>query len=221
MVLCGLSVSLGPASSSSSHLVLEFRERGWHASQSAGMISQGLQEDRMRFNLFNSQKTDFWLNLDPPKPPSAPSIPCRRHGWVCIPVVLPGPAPALGSGSFSEHPGCWRSCPTLTPQWDPGCSLHLSQFESRFVSIPAEIPGSGQRGGAAMSAGTQSAARGLQPGGAEQQPGLPQAGQHHQSLRGHGEPGTGGGWESSWLSPCLSFPIRLPRAVAEGMARMV
>lgn len=155
----------------------------------------------MRFNLPNSQNQIFDAPWDPPSllPPN--SIPAQETRSMFAPA-------ALGSGQLRVilhpvHAGGARpkaaAVPCMHPAGHPRCSLQPSPARCSClpsltrgcpgVSVPAQSSGTGEHGGAAVSAGYQSAAGGLQPGGGDQQPVLPQTGQHHQSLRGHGEPG--------------------------------
>lgn len=138
------------------------------------------QEDKMRFKLPSSQKSRSVTEL------STHAASCR--------LTAAQPSPAGTAGVCILAPGSAGSFPT--PRHGPGGPRHTpgtsrcspGSDAGRRVSVPAEGAGTGERGGAAVSAGHQPAAGGLQPGGARHQRSLPQAGQHHQSLRGHGEP---------------------------------
>lgn len=106
------------------------------------------------------------------------NLPDPQKGEFLAPTRPPATRPRAGTGEP-------RRRSRLEPRAPPLPALTGGRAG---VCVAAQSPGAGERGGAAVSAGSQPAAGGLQPGGAHQQPVLPQAGQHHQSLRGHGEP---------------------------------
>lgn len=119
-------------------------------------------------------------------------------------------------------PGCWRSwaegsCPCSHPSRTPwGCSLTLSQFAiTLFPSqLKSQAPGSAEELRCLQALNQQLEGSSLEKLSSSQ--GCLKLASTIKAYVATVSLGPRGGWESSWLSLCLSFSIRLTTAVGGG-----